>query len=108
MVAHLAFRQQQHDGSALAIANGVQLGVQAALGDKPSKCKFKAYLIGFIDIAVVRTGDGKLYLFVAVDRTSKFAIARLVHMADRNGVLEIVVKAVPYHIHTVLTDNGIQ
>jgi hypothetical protein len=27
--------------------------------------------------AEVRTGEGKLYLFVAIDRTSKFAVARL-------------------------------
>jgi hypothetical protein len=43
-------------------------------GDKPAKKKFKAYPIGFfhIDIAEVQTAEGKLYLFVAVDRTSKF------------------------------------
>ena len=49
-------------------------------GDKPAKKKFKkAYPIGFfhIDIAEVRTEEGKLYLFVAIDRTSKFAFARL-------------------------------
>ena len=82
-------------------------------GDKPGKRKFKAYPIGFfhIDIAEVRTGDGKLYLFVAIDRTSKFVIARLAHTADRQSAtafLETVIKAVPYRIHTVLTDNGIQ
>ena len=45
-------------------------------GDKPTKKKFKAYPIGFfhIDIAEVRTEEGKLYLFVAIDRTSKFAL----------------------------------
>ncbi len=44
-------------------------------GDKPSKQKFKVYPIGYfhIDIAEVRTEEGKLYLFVAIDRTSKFA-----------------------------------
>ena len=48
-------------------------------GDKPAKKKFKAYPIGFfhIDIAEVRTEEGKLYLFVAIDRTSKFAFVRL-------------------------------
>ncbi|CAA9505476.1 MAG: Mobile element protein [uncultured Sphingomonadaceae bacterium] len=36
---------------------------------------FKAYPIGYfhIDIAEVRTEEGKLRLFVAIDRTSKFA-----------------------------------
>ena len=45
-------------------------------GDKPAKQKFKAYPIGYfhIDIAEVRTAEGKLYLFVAIDRTSKFAL----------------------------------
>ena len=44
-------------------------------GDKTAKAKFKSYPIGYfpIDIAEVRTADGKLYLFVAIDRTSKFA-----------------------------------
>src|SRR6267142_279440 len=48
-------------------------------GDKPAKKKFKAYPIGYfhIDIAEVRTEEGKLYLFVAIDRTTKFAFARL-------------------------------
>jgi len=44
-------------------------------GSKPAKKKFKTYPIGFfhIDIAEVRTEEGKLHLFVAIDRTSKFA-----------------------------------
>lgn len=48
-----------------------------AAGDKPAKQPFKRYPIGYfhIDIAEVRTEEGKLYLFVAVDRTSKFAFA---------------------------------
>src|SRR6476659_7235873 len=44
-------------------------------GVKPAKKKFKSYPIGFfhIDIAEVRTEQGKLNMFVAIDRTSKFA-----------------------------------
>src|ERR1700686_1541388 len=44
-------------------------------GDAPAKRKFKAYPIGYfhIDIAEVRTEEGKLCLFVAIDRTAKFA-----------------------------------
>ena len=43
-------------------------------GDKPKK-KFKRYPIGYfhVDIAEVHTGEGKIRLFVAIDRTSKFA-----------------------------------
>jgi transposase InsO family protein len=54
---------------------------------------------------------GKLYLFVAIDRTSKFAVTQLVDTADRKTAwefLEHVLAAVPYRIHTILTDNGIQ
>jgi transposase-like protein len=46
------------------------------VGDgKGIKRKFKTYPIGYfhIDIAEVRTAEGRLYLFVAIDRTSKFA-----------------------------------
>ena len=45
-------------------------------GDKPTRLKFKRYPIGFfhIDIAEIQTVEGKLYLFVGIDRTSKFAV----------------------------------
>jgi transposase-like protein len=35
-----------------------------------------------IDLAEVRTAEGKLYLFFAIDRTSKFVLAELVEKAD--------------------------
>ena len=82
-------------------------------GDKPVRKAFKAYPIGYfhIDIAEVQTEQGKRYLFVAIDRTSKFAFVRLVDKANRvsaSAFLTALVKAVPYKIHTVLTDNAIQ
>ena len=82
-------------------------------GDKPKKNRFKAYPIGFfhIDIAEVRTEAGKLYLFVAIDRTSKFAFAQLHERANRRTAtdfLKALIDAVPYKIRIVLTDNGIQ
>jgi transposase InsO family protein len=82
-------------------------------GDKPKRQKFKRYPIGYfhIDIAELRTNEGKLYLFVAIDRTSKFAVAQLVDKANRKTAwefLETVLEAVPYKVHTILTDNGIQ
>ena len=48
-------------------------------GDKPVRAKFKAYPIGYfhVDLAEVRTEQGKLYLLVAIDRTSKFAFVEL-------------------------------
>jgi transposase InsO family protein len=82
-------------------------------GDKPTRRRFKRYPIGFfhIDIAELRTTEGKLYLFIAIDRTSKFAFVQLVERANMktaSAFLEALVQAVPYRIHTVLTDNGIQ
>ena len=82
-------------------------------GDRQPRRKFKTYPIGYfhIDIAEVQTTEGKLYLFVAIDRTSKFAFAQLVEKANRgtaSAFLVALIEAVPYKIHTVLTDNGIQ
>ena len=82
-------------------------------GDKEPQRKFKTYPIGFfhVDIAEVQTAQGKLYLFVAIDRTSKFAVARLVDKANTQtarAFLEALVAAVPYRVEIVLTDNGIQ
>src|SRR5271166_209216 len=82
-------------------------------GDKPARKKFKAYPIGYfhIDIAEVQTAEGKLYLYVAIDRTSKFAFVQLVKKTGRTSAsafLTALIAAVPYKIHTVLTDNGIQ
>ena len=73
-------------------------------GDEPEKQPFKPYPIGYfhIDIAEVRTEEGKLHLFVAVDRTSKYAFAQL-HMAANvktvAGFPSALVEAVPYKIH---------
>jgi transposase InsO family protein len=82
-------------------------------GDKPTKKKFRRYPIGYfhIDIAELHTAEGKLYLYVAIDRTSKFAFIQLVDKANRrtaSAFLEALVGAVPYKINIVLTDNGIQ
>jgi IS30 family transposase len=81
-------------------------------GDKPANQKFKAYPIGnfHIDIAEVRTEEGKLHLYVGIDRTSK--LASLNSMKRQIGrprlFLEALIEAVLYHLHTILADNGIQ
>ncbi len=82
-------------------------------GDKPKREKFKQYPIGYfhIDMAHLRTQEGKLYLFVAIDRTSKFAVAQRVEKANRKTArkfLEHLLEVVPYKIPTNLTDNGIE
>jgi transposase InsO family protein len=80
-------------------------------GNKGPKKKFKAYPIGYfhVDIAELRTAEGRLYLFVAIDRTSKFAYVELHEPATtavaRQFLLNLIA-AVPYKVHTVLTDNG--
>jgi transposase InsO family protein len=80
-------------------------------GDKPARSKFKRYPIGYfhIDIAEVRSEQGRLYLLVAIDRTSKFAFVELHEKVTRRvagNFLRALIAAVPYRVHTVLTDNG--
>ncbi|MFJ5489321.1 IS481 family transposase, partial [Hansschlegelia beijingensis] len=81
--------------------------------DREKPKRFKAYEIGYfhIDIAELRYEGGKAYLFVAVDRTSKLVFARIYRKATKlvaAGFLKALLMAVPYRIHTVLTDNGVQ
>ncbi|HEY0971639.1 MAG TPA: IS481 family transposase [Gemmatimonadales bacterium] len=80
---------------------------------KQRRGQFRAYEIGYfhIDIAELRTAREKAYLFLAVDRTSKLAFARIYRRATSMvaaAFLKVLAKGVPYRIHTVLTDNGIQ
>jgi transposase InsO family protein len=80
-------------------------------GEASAKRKFKAYPIGYfhIDIAEVRTAQGKLYLLVAIDRTAKFAFVELHEKVARRTAADFLrhlIAAVPYKVHTVLTDNG--
>ncbi len=82
-------------------------------GVQPCQKKFDTHPIGFfhIDLAEVRNAEGKLYLLVVIDRTSKFAVVELVEKADMQAAVAFrnaLVEAVPYRIHTSLTDNGIQ
>ena len=89
----------------------------STLPDEDSKTRetktFKEYPIGYfhVDIAQVNTEEGRLYMFVAIDRTSKFAYVELHEKSTREiaaQFLETLVVQVPYTIHTVLTDNGSQ
>src|ERR671912_1740522 len=87
------------------------LGCPTRRATSPSAPAIPAYPIGFfhIDIAEVHTEEGRLYLFVAIDRTSKFAFAQLHEKATRRvagDFLRALITAVPYKVHTVLTDNG--
>src|SRR5262249_15528804 len=69
-------------------------------GDKPARKKFKPYPIGYfhMDIAEVQTAEGKLYLYVAIDRTSKFTFVQVVRKTDRTSAaafLTALIEAVP-------------
>jgi len=82
-------------------------------GDKPKRSKFRRYPIGYfhIDLAEVQTAEGKLRLFVVIDRTSKFAFVELNREAGKMiaaQFLRNLIEAVPYPIHTILTDHDIQ
>ena len=79
----------------------------------PPKKKFKDYSIGYlhVDFAEVQTEEGRQYLFVAIDRTSKVAFAELHPRAKRVVAAEFlrrVLDELPCRVHTVLTDNGVQ
>ena len=105
-------RQRQHDigGPCCLQRHGISR-LPDTEGDKPTRKRFKPYPIGYfhIDIVEVQTAEGKLHLFVAIDRTSKLAFAQVAKEATRvtaSAFLNALVAAVPYRIHTVLTDNG--
>ena len=73
--------------------------------------KFAETAIGFvhIDISELRLAQGKLNMFLAIDRVSKFTYVEFRDDAGKmNGAdfLRGVISAFPYAIHTVLTDNG--
>ena len=73
--------------------------------------KFADAAIGYVHINISerRLAEGKLYMFFAIDRVSKFTYVEFRDDAGKmNGAefLRGVVDAFPYAIHTVLTDNG--
>jgi transposase-like protein len=73
--------------------------------------RFKTYEIGYvhIDSCELRHADGKLIMFLAIDRVSKFTYVEFHDSAGKTegaAFLRNVVAAFPYQIHTVLTDNG--
>jgi transposase InsO family protein len=82
-------------------------------GDKPAQKKFTLYPIGYfhIDLAKVHTEAGKRYRFVAIDRACTFASAERHPEASKTVAAQFLrhlIAAVPYKIHPVLTDHGMQ
>jgi transposase InsO family protein len=80
--------------------------------EKASKRQhFAETAIGYvhIDLCELRLAEGKLFMFLAIDRVSKFVHVAFFEAANKmNGAafLREVVATFPYAIHTVLTDNG--
>ena len=64
-----------------------------------------------VAFAEVRTEEGRLYLFMAINRTSKVVFAELHPRAKQMVAAEFlrrVLDKLPYKWHAVLTDNGVQ
>ena len=81
-------------------------------GQKGKK-KLKQYPVGFvhIDITEVRCETGKLYLFVAIDRKTKYVYAELhQRMTQKAAVsfLRNLQQDCVFEITHILTDNGVQ
>jgi hypothetical protein len=80
-------------------------------GDTERRKRFKTYEIGYvhIDSCELRHADGKLVMFLAIDRVSKFTYVEFHDSAGKmegSAFLKAVVEVFPYKIDTVLTDNG--
>lgn len=80
---------------------------------RPARGQFAAYEIGHfhLDSAELRTARERAYLLSAVARTSELAFARVYRRATglvAAAFLKVLAKAVPYALHAVLTDNGVQ
>src|SRR5215210_1536019 len=81
-------------------------------GEKASKRgRFAETKIGYVhmDHCELRLAEGKLHMFLAIDRVSKFTHVAFFEAATKiNGAafLREVLAVFPYAIHTVLTDNG--
>lgn len=82
-------------------------------GEVREKKKFKDYPIGFvhIDITEVRTKEGKCYLFVAIDRATKYVYVELhptMTIEVSQSFLKNLIDHCPFKITKILTDNGAQ
>ena len=89
-------------------------GICAAQGrerqPKRTKVQVLSRLATSTSIWPKRTEKGELYMFVAIDGPSSWSTPNLQKAAngDTRRLPDRLTKAVPYKIHTILTDNGIQ
>ncbi len=93
----------------------VRHGISRLPKDEEDTSKRKHFAeteIGYVhvDHCELRSAEGKLHMFLAIDRVSKFAYVEFhatAEMATGAAFLRGVVQAFPYRIHKVLTDNGV-
>jgi transposase-like protein len=93
----------------------VRHGISRLPKDQDSSSKrprFAETRIGYVhvDSCQLRSAEGKVHMFLAIDRVSKFAYVEMhatAEMATGGAFMRGVVAAFPYRIHTVLTDNGV-
>ena len=81
--------------------------------DSTSKKKFKDYPLGYlhIDCSEIRINGTKYYLFVAIDRTSKYVYVEVYdnkRIETSKVFLENTIRQYPYKINKILTDNGME
>ncbi len=82
--------------------------------EQQEKKKFKEYDIGFIHVDITQViieNKQKLYLFVGIDRASKYVFVELYEemtVARSVGFLEHLIEDCPFKITKILTDNGSQ
>lgn len=81
--------------------------------EKAATKAFKTYEPGFlhIDTAQINLGKDKFYLFVAIDRATRYAYLELhdnKRMETATRFLENTVAQYPFKIEKILTDNGIE
>ena len=84
-----------------------------APSSQAKKQKFQETILGYVhvDITEVRIEGKKLYLFVAIERVSKYAYVELhENMTAKNAAefLKRLIADCPFKIHRILTDNGAQ
>ncbi|MBB3647430.1 hypothetical protein FHX14_003645 [Rhizobium sp. BK619] len=81
-------------------------------GDRPAKKKFKSYPIGYSTSTLPRCALNKASCICSLPSIApKFAFVELHEKATTSISREFLLRliaAVPYKIHTVFTDNGIQ
>lgn len=76
--------------------------------------KFEDYEIGFVHMDITTiflTKEEKYYLYVAIDRVSKYVHYKIYDQQTRETAIDFlkeICNVFPFKIHTILTDNGIQ